>query len=253
MSDWQLGLRAFREGRMREAMDRLRAAANDRERTVMQAVRFQTLAFLGAALYALGNSQEAVSAFEDAIRLAPKPGPPADLNVNLANAYLAIGRRDDAQKSLQVALKTAPGHVEARMMLQRLENSSDDQPVAGAVLGETPEGVKTYLRTLSFSRVTSGGYDPAQVRQALSQIERYIDFLAHQLMKKDELISTYEIQIERYKKMEDAYIQKMIETRATSSGPDLSEFATKTDTEAVRGEEMAEQLTPIEKLFRNKR
>jgi len=49
LSDWQLGIKAFREGRMREATDRLRAAAGDRERTVMQAVRFQTLAFLGAA------------------------------------------------------------------------------------------------------------------------------------------------------------------------------------------------------------
>jgi len=140
-------------------------------------------------------------------------------------------------------------------MLQRLENSTGDEPIAGAVLGETPEGVKTYLRTLSFSRVASGGYDPAQVRQALSQIERYIDFLAAQLTKKDEVVQSYEIQIERYKKMEDQYIQKMIDTR-TSSGPDLSEFATKTQPEAIAspsGEQPAEQLTPIELLFRNKR
>lgn len=248
LSDWQLGIKAFREGRMREATDRLRAAAGDRERTVMQAVRFQTLAFLGAALYALGHSAEAVTAFEDAVRLAQEPGPPADLNVNLANAYLAIGRREEARQSLQAALRSAPGHVEARMMLQRLESAPSDEPVVGTVLGETPEGVKHYLRTLSFARVATGGYDPAQVRQALGQIERYIDFLSAQISTRDQTLADYDIQIERYKKMEDAYVKSMMENRPLDP---LQAFppATGLSTDAA---EPAAKLTPIELLFQKK-
>lgn len=233
---------------MREATDRLRAAAGDRERTVMQAVRFQTLAFLGAALYALGHSAEAVTAFEDAVRLAPEPGPPSDLNVNLANAYLAIGRREDARMALQVALRGAPGHVEARMMLQRLESSNSDEPVQGAVLGETPEGVKHYLRTLSFARVATGGYDPAQVRQALGQIERYIDFLSAQIASRDQTMADYDVQLERYKRMEDAYVKSMTENRA----PDPLQAFPSPSSLGVDQAEPEAKLTPIELLFQKK-
>ncbi|MGO8672806.1 MAG: tetratricopeptide repeat protein [Capsulimonadaceae bacterium] len=254
MQDWQLGLRAFREGRMREAADRLRAAAGDRERTVMQVVRFQTLAFLGAAMYALGYSHDAVDAFEDAVRLAPKPGAPADLSVNLANAYLAVGRRDEARTALLHALGTAPGHVEARMMLQRLESSPADEPIVGSVLGESPEGVKTYLRTLTFARVSSGGFDPAQVRQALAQLERYIDFLASQITQRDETIAKMDTDMERYRMMEDRYIQSMSEKSLhddplyrppTPAGSPVQPSAPQGDDEP--------ELTPIERLFRNKR
>jgi tetratricopeptide (TPR) repeat protein len=255
MQDWQLGLKAFREGRMREAADRLKASAGDHERTVMQVVRFQTLAFLGAALYALGYSYDAVTAFEDAVRVAPAPGAPADLSVNLANAYLSVGRRDEARTALMHALASAPGHVEARMMLQRLESSPADEPIVGSVLGESPEGVKTYLRTLTFARVSAGGYDPAQVRQALSQLERYIDFLASQITQRDETITQNEQEMERYRKMEDQYIQSMIERRNEAdplynSAPSMPDASA--DTDASPAEPQAE-LTPIEKLFQNKR
>jgi tetratricopeptide (TPR) repeat protein len=249
MQDWQLGLRAFREGRMREAADRLRASAGDRERTVMQVVRFQTLAFLGAALYALGHSHEAVAAFEDAVRLAPPPGAPSDLSVNLANAYLAVGRRDEARTALMHALGSAPGHVEARMMLQRLENSPADEPIVGSVLGESPEGVKTYLRTLSFARISAGGYDPAQVRQALAQLERYIDFLASQITSRDETIAKFEQDMERYRKMEDAYIQTVIDRK---THPDPLLFPAEPAVSSDPDQPAEPELTPIERLFRNK-
>src|SRR3569833_3340307 len=148
MQDWQLGLKAFREGRMREAADRLRASAGDRERTVKQVVRFQTLAFLGAALYALGYSYDAVAAFEDAVRLAPHPGAPADLSVNLASAYLAVGRRDEARTALMHSLAAAPGHNKTHKKHQHHKNNPTNKPKNNTNLGESPEGVKTYLRTL---------------------------------------------------------------------------------------------------------
>ena len=247
MTDWQLGLRAFREGRMREATDRLRNAAGDRERTVTQGVRFQTLAFLGASLYALGHAAEAVTAFEDACRLSFAPGPPADLSVNLANSYLAVGRRDDARRALQQALRAAPGHVEARMMLQRLENSPADQPLVGSVLGETPEGVKAYLRTLSFARVASGGYDPAQVRQALSQMERYIDFLTAQIDERDATIASDEVELERYRKMEDVMIEKMMLAQSDPTALRIPQAITRDGETANAG-----GLSPIELLFQKK-
>lgn len=253
MQDWQLGLKAFREGRMREAADRLKASAGDHERTVMQVVRFQTLAFLGAALYALGYSYDAVTAFEDAVRVAPHPGAPADLSVNLANAYLSVGRRDEARTALMHALAAAPGHVEARMMLQRLESSPADEPIVGSVLGESPEGVKTYLRTLTFARVSAGGYDPAQVRQALSQLDRYIEFLASQITQRDETIAKNEQEMERYRKMEDQYIQSMIERRNEADPlytPATSSTAPTVEEPKPEGEP---ELTPIERLFQNKR
>jgi tetratricopeptide (TPR) repeat protein len=220
----------------------------------MQVVRFQTLAFLGAALYALGYSYDAVTAFEDAVRLAPEPGAPADLSVNLANAYLAVGRRDEARTALMHALAAAPGHVEARMMLQRLESSPADEPIVGSVLGESPEGVKTYLRTLTFARVSAGGYDPAQVRQALTQLERYIEFLASQITQRDETIAKQEQEMERYRKMEDQYIQSMID-RNNESDPLFGHTPTAPPTvepEAPKTDDQPE-LTPIERLFQNKR
>lgn len=249
MTDWQLGLRAFREGRMREATDRLRTAANDYERTVTQKVRFQTLAFLGAALYALGDPREAVVAFEQAVRLSPSAVVPADLNVNLANAYLAVGKRDNARLSLQQALRDAPGHVEARMLLQRLENSPEDQPIAGSVLGETPEGVKNYVHTLTFARVGSGGYDPAQVRQALLQIERYIDFLISQVSQRDETIVKLEQEIERYKQMEEVFIERMMRDNSESDQLiDMGMMPSKAPETAAPEAE----LSPIERLFQKK-
>jgi tetratricopeptide (TPR) repeat protein len=241
---------------MREAADRLRTSAGDYERTVMQVVRFQTLAFLGAALYALGYSHDAVAAFEDAVRLAPKPGAPADLSVNLANAYLAVGRRDEARTALMHALASAPGHVEARMMLQRLESSPADEPIVGSVLGESPEGVKTYLRTLTFARVSSGGYDPAQVRQSLAQLERYVDFLASQITARDETIAQFEVDMDRYRQMEDHYIESMLDKKAKEDplynytppekAPPVADIS-----KIPQADEP--ELTPIERLFRGKR
>src|SRR5665213_1138115 len=118
----QLGIQAFHDGHVQEAADHLRTALNDKERTLTQRERFQSLAFLGCSLYALGKPAEALGQFEDAVRISPTDHVPADLNVNLANAYIAVGKPDQARLSLQQALDVAPGHVEAQMLLQRLSH-----------------------------------------------------------------------------------------------------------------------------------
>ena len=93
---------------MHEAADRLGSAASERELTVSQEVRFETCVYLGAALYSLGRSQEAVKTFETAFRLSPTPIPPSELTFNLVQAYLAAGRRGAAREALLFLLNYAP-------------------------------------------------------------------------------------------------------------------------------------------------
>ncbi len=240
MTDWEKGLLAFREGRMREAVERLRAAAAVHEETVTLAARFQTCAFLGAALYALGLAGEAARAFEAAVRFAPANRPPADLLVNLANAYLAAGRAPEATAALRQALVTAPGNVEAAMLLLRLEQSHPgDEPVHGSILGETPDSVKRYLRTLTFAAVPHGGYDTVQVREALSQVEHYVDFLASQVAAAQKALRTAQADTERLRLNEDKLVENMLQSQQEADRH-------KQEAERLRGElEHAKAAAPI--------
>lgn len=238
MTDWELGLLAFREGRTREAVDRLEAAAAETELTVSRAARFETLAHLGAAQYALGRPGDAARAFEGARRLRPASAAPPDLLLNLAHAYLADGRRADARAALSALLGRTPGHVAARMLLRRLDNTPPDQPVTGAVLGDSVESVKQYLRTLTFESVGAGGYDPAQVREALSQVERYIDSLDQQLSRAQTALAAQEDEIARLRQTEEVLIQNMVAAQQGANGHP-------SDPDAA-------QLSPIEILFQKK-
>lgn len=255
MTDWQTGLRAFREGRMREAADRLSTAAQEQERTVSQGARFQTYAFLGAALYALGQAAEAVPAFEAAIQLSPTAPAPADLHVNLANALLASGHPADARQALSAALSTSPGHVEARMLLDRLDAAhADITPVTGSVLGETPASVRRYMETLSFSSATSG-YDPAQVREALSQIEHYLDFISSQLAEKDNALARMDAELSRLQENEDGLIRSLMasqqEAENLRQAASISHAREDAASYSTPGPQERE-LTPLEMLMRPK-
>ncbi|MDQ6699834.1 MAG: tetratricopeptide repeat protein, partial [Acidobacteriota bacterium] len=201
-------MQAFREGRLREAADRLREAASQHERTVAQAMRYQTLSYLGATLYTLGLPVEAVEAFEQAVHFAVG-APPPELTINLANAYLAAGRPQDARRALQTALRDSPGDMEAQMLLQRLDNRPADEPVVGAVLGHSPQSVQNYLRTLSFAQAAAGGYDPAQVRQALAQISRYVEGLASLMSAQQETIARQEAALEQHRQMEETLVARL--------------------------------------------
>lgn len=236
MIDWQLGLQAFHEGRMREAADRLGSALEEHELTVSQAARYETYAYLGVALYALGLPAEAVTAFEMAFRFAPGPVPPADLTMNLAHAYLAAGRRDAAREAVQFLLAYAPGHVAATMLAARLEDTPVGSPISGMVLGSSSEAAERYIRTLSFSRPISGGYAPAEVQEALSQLQRLISDLTHDLKEAHQENAQREQELLHYRQMEDAVVENIIQTQASS----------------LESSEDSSGLSPIEILFRQK-
>jgi len=231
-------LQAFREGRMHEAVDRLGPAAAERERTVSQAVRFETCVCLGVALYSLGRPAEAVKAFETGFQLSPTPVPPSELTLNLVHAYLAAGRRDAARQALLFLLTYAPGHIAARMLLQRIKETPTDEPVTGSILGESVESVKKYIRTLRFTTVSSGGYDPAQIWEALSQLEAYMQTLDKRLQHEQETLRHYEAEIERYQQMEETMIQNLVQMQEDAQNSPAGVEAT--------------QLTPIEVLFQKK-
>lgn len=234
MTEWQLGIQAYREGRMREAADRLQAARDETELTVSQSVRYQTCAYLGAALYALGLPAQALTAFEAAFRFSPTTIPPADLLMNLAHAYLAAGRRSAARETLRLLLSDAPGHVAANMLASRLDTNPEGDDVSGSVLGTSPETAQNYIRTLTFTQSTAQGYDSAEVQEALSQLGRYISGLTQELEHAESKIIQYELEILRYRQMEDAVVENMVQSHAPS--PEHSESG----------------LSPIEILFRQK-
>lgn len=234
MTEWQLGLLAYREGRMREAADRLQAALDERELTVSQAARYQTCAYLGAALYALGLPAQALTAFETAFQFSPSVFPPADLLMNLAHAYLAAGRRSRAQETLRLLLSQSPGHVAANMLASRLGTSPGNAELTGAVLGTSPETAQNYIRTLTFSHSAAHGYDPAEVQEALAQLGRYVSGLTQELEQAEAKIAQYELEILRYRQMEDAVVENMVQGR--SAAPQHPESG----------------LSPIEILFRQK-
>lgn len=234
MIQWQLGLLAYREGRMREAADRLQAALDESELTVSQTVRYQTCAYLGAALYALGLPARALTAFETAFRFSHAPVPPADLLMNLAHAYLAAGRRSTARQTLDLLLTNVPGHVAAGMLAARLDSDPAGEEAAGAVLGTSPETAQNYIRTLTFSRSAAQGYEPAEVQEALAQLGRYISGLTQELEYADTKMAQYEREVLRYRQMEDAVVESMVQGQSAST------------------EEPDSSLSPIEILFRQK-
>ena len=258
MTDWQLGLDAFQGGRLREAADRLRVAANNHERAISQAVSFQTYAYLGAALYALGEAGLAADAFAKAITLRLTEATPIDLTINLANAYIASGNRQQAEQALEEALRDKPGAMEVNTLLQRLRSHGEPLPLTGTILGETPESVKRYIDTLSFGQV-SQGYSPEQVRSALSQITHYIDVLSTHLMDSGQTIAQYKEEIERLRQTEETLIVNLMQSRqaldqARGSGeagptnPDAEHRAA----EATGEDADSANLTPLEKLFQRK-
>lgn len=253
MTEWQSGLQAFREGRMREAADRLQNAVRETDNAVSQTARFQTYAFLGAALYSLGQAADAVAAFETALRLSPLKSPPPDLTVNLANAYLAAGRRDDAGRLLQQTLQFAPGHIEARMLLQRLEAQAQHGASGGMVLGTSPQSVKQFLRSLVFKTVPTDGYDPAQVRQAFLQIERYTDFLIAQVAHSEQVIALSQQEIARLQQSEDTLVQNMLQ--AQEEAETLRQEIAKSPAASAPGapDPKFPELSPLERAFQGKK
>ena len=238
MTDWQRGVRAFHEGRMREAADRLKAAEREHEMTVSQQVRYETCAYLGAALYALGMPGEAVQAFEQAVLLTPA-APPDDLLMNLAHAYLAAGRRSAARETLRLVLARTPGHVAAGMLAARLDEAPAGSRISGAVLGASSQSAESYLRTLTFSQPFPGVYTAAEVQEALTQLQRIVVTLSRDLRDAELQNAQNELEILRYRQMEDAVVENMMQTQAPPPNK-----------EGESSQTSEKELTPIEILFR---
>lgn len=221
---------------MREAVDRLQASLCENELAVMQQVRYETCAYLGAALYALSLPTEALTAFEYAVQFSPSVVPPDDLLMNLAHAYLAAGRRRAARETLRLLLTQLPGHIAAGMLAARLDEAPANVDVSGAILGTSPETAENYIRTLTFSQPVSGGYAPAEVQEALGQLQKLIAALSHDLQDAEARIAQDEMEILRYRQMEDAVVENMMQIE---SSPQTQSDERK-------------DLTPIEILFRQK-
>ena len=237
MTDWQLGMQAFHEGRMREAADRLRAAGRESEMAVSQQVRYETCAYLGAALYALGQPGEAIQAFEQAVQFTPVAALPDDLLMNLTHAYLAAGRRSAARETLRYLLTRTPGHVAAGMLAGRLDDAPAGSTLSGTVLGASPQSAEAYIRTLAFSQPFPGTYAAAEVHEALSQLQRFVVTLSQDLYEAEIRNAQNETEILRYRQMEDAVVENMMQ--AQSPPPKESGGSEK-------------ELSPIEILFRQK-
>ena len=159
--------------------------------------------------------------------------------MNLAHAYLAAGRRDEAGQTLRSLLTAAPGHVAANMLLARLDSTAAGTPVSGAVLGTSAKTAQDYIHTLTFTRSVPNGYDPAEVQEALTQLTRYINGLTRELAQSEARNAQYEVEILRYRQMEDAVVENMMQHSSQSANGQASE-------------EDGAKLSPIEILFRQK-
>jgi tetratricopeptide (TPR) repeat protein len=72
---------------------------------------------LGAVYGQQGRFSDAIAQFQNAVQIAP--GDPEYLT-NLATAFRALGRIDDARRALQAALAAAPDYDPARVALEQI-------------------------------------------------------------------------------------------------------------------------------------
>ena len=88
--------------------------------------------------------------------------------------------------------------------------------------------------------------DPAQVRLALTQIERYLDTLAGQVAARDVRIVRLEAELERFRQMEDTLVENMIKAQQ------MADQRKREASSSVATTENGPALTPLEALFQQK-
>lgn len=85
---------------------------------------------MGVHCHELGEVETAVEAFRTAV------APMRDTFLNLAQCLMAQGEHAEAQELLRVVVRQAPLDLEARCLLARAAQGSDDRPLALASLAE---------------------------------------------------------------------------------------------------------------------
>lgn len=106
-----LGIAAFREGNLQEAIRLLRLAARSAPRSV------RVLGYLGSALYQAGRYRDAAAVFAKAVQMRPESG---RLRYNLGNALLACGEHNAALVQFQMAWDKDPRCTAAALALTQL-------------------------------------------------------------------------------------------------------------------------------------
>ncbi len=111
----------LRTGRAQEAASELAAARQK------LGPNFLISYFQGLALDRAARREEAVSAFQDAIRLSPNS---PEAHLGLGKTELAIGRISDAIAELQEALRLSPGNMQAQGLLSQAYRRVGDAQTA---------------------------------------------------------------------------------------------------------------------------
>jgi tetratricopeptide (TPR) repeat protein len=120
----------LRTGRADEAASEL-AAAEQR-----LGPQFLISYFRGLALNRAGKPVEAMSAFQQALRLDPSS---AEAHLELGKTALALGRLSDATTELKETLRLSPGNVRARRLLSQVYGRAGDAKTASQYADEDTE------------------------------------------------------------------------------------------------------------------
>ena len=120
----------LRTGRAEEAVSELAAAAKK------LGPNFLISYFQGLALDRAARPTEAISAFQDAIRLNPGN---SEAHLGLGKTELMIGHNNEAIAELQKCLQLSPGNVQAKRLLSQAYRRTGDTQAASRYSHETAE------------------------------------------------------------------------------------------------------------------
>jgi len=129
----------LRTGRAGEAVSELTAA----KQTLGS--NFLISYFQGLALDRAARPAEALSAFQEAIRLSPNN---SEAHLGLGKTELAIGLISDATAELQETLRLSPGNVQAQRLLSQAYRRSGDAQTASRYAEQITEGPPTTEKDL---------------------------------------------------------------------------------------------------------
>lgn len=122
----------LRTGRAEQAVSELAAARQK------LGPSFLISYFQGLALARAARPAEAVSAFQDAIRLNPNS---SEAHLGLGKTELAIGRVNDAIAELQKTLQLSPGNLQAQRLLSQAYRRAGDTRAASRYAEKPAESV----------------------------------------------------------------------------------------------------------------